>query len=295
MAAGLTVAGAMVVAAPANAATSCGIGGSASIPGPGHGTVGSTVSVSAVVKDVVSVTLKVTGPSGTVTLESGGNALGTTTLSGSFTPSAAGGYDAEVTGNILSCTYASTPFSVSARPSAKPSPSQRKTSGGARTGPGKNGSDPYVPSSGTIGNSDPGAFNVPTDIPSLGVRSGTSSPYSLPSVSPDGTGEFSYATPSPDVASNDKRLASNDMALGGLEWGPSIAIVLVLLLVSAHLTAWSRRQRFAMAEAGTRTRGAGPRRRTAGAMAFATATVTAVTAVVRRPFAGRSGRHHADD
>jgi hypothetical protein len=76
-----------------------------------------------------------------------------------------------------------------------------------------------------------------------------SSPYNLPSVSPEGSNpNFAYPTPPPQVAN---QLSPKAKGFSGyspaLQWAKSIAIALVLLLCAGHLGTWTRRLRLAQA------------------------------------------------
>ncbi len=72
------------------------------------------------------------------------------------------------------------------------------------------------------------------------------SPVTLPSVQPtDATPGFAY--PTPQVASSQSPKAENAAASTQLQWGRSIGIALVLLVVAAHLGTWTRRLRTAQA------------------------------------------------
>ncbi|MCP2340358.1 hypothetical protein [Actinomadura rupiterrae] len=78
------------------------------------------------------------------------------------------------------------------------------------------------------------------------------SPVTLPSVQPtDATPGFTY--PTPQVASNQAPKAENAAASTQLQWGRSIGIALILLVVAAHLGTWTRRLR--TVQAGVSERG----------------------------------------
>ncbi|HEU5155996.1 MAG TPA: hypothetical protein VFU43_03300 [Streptosporangiaceae bacterium] len=80
-----------------------------------------------------------------------------------------------------------------------------------------------------------------------------SSPLSLPTVAPDGLAAgFQYPTPGPQVASPvTAPSAEKASADGPMRWGKSVALALIMLIVAAHLGAWTRRLRLAQpAEAG---------------------------------------------
>ncbi|WP_433330584.1 hypothetical protein [Spirillospora sp. CA-294931] len=70
------------------------------------------------------------------------------------------------------------------------------------------------------------------------------SPVTLPSVQPDGaTPGFTY--PTPQVLNPTAPRAKNVAATDELQWGKSIGIALVLLIVAAHLGTWTRSLRVA--------------------------------------------------
>ncbi|QKW39888.1 hypothetical protein HUT06_42515 [Actinomadura sp. NAK00032] len=73
------------------------------------------------------------------------------------------------------------------------------------------------------------------------------SPITLPSVRPEGaTPGFAY--PAPQIATDTPK-AQNVAATDRLQWGKSVGIALVLLIVAAHLGTWTRRLRVAQAGA----------------------------------------------
>ncbi|MEW2356514.1 hypothetical protein [Spirillospora sp. NPDC029432] len=70
------------------------------------------------------------------------------------------------------------------------------------------------------------------------------SPVTLPSVQPDGaTPGFTY--PAPQVANQVNPKAENASAVDSLQWGRSVGIALILLVVAAHLGTWTRKLRVA--------------------------------------------------
>lgn len=233
----------LAVGAPAHAS---GCIGSASITsGYGSYTLGSSVHVSARM-DTVSAALYVAGPGGDWSLGSagwGGSAGGT------IRPSLPGTYSITITGNITGCTFASGSFSVSSLPTHTPAPPSHHQGGSTDHG----GSSNYT---GT--NSAPnGANNSPNgtdtnNYPNLSPQNNGSS-LNLPSVAPDGSGNFQYPAngQNPQVASpaGKQRLASEEQSTNPAQWGRSIAIALVLLMLSAHLTMWNRRHRVTAATA----------------------------------------------
>ena len=71
------------------------------------------------------------------------------------------------------------------------------------------------------------------------------SPVTLPSVQPEGaTPGFTY--PAPQIAADSPK-AQNVAATDRLQWGKSVGIALILLIVAAHLGTWTRRLRVAQA------------------------------------------------
>lgn len=73
------------------------------------------------------------------------------------------------------------------------------------------------------------------------------SPVTLPSVQPDGaTPGFTY--PAPQIATDSPK-AQDVAAIARLQWGRSVGIALVLLIVAAHLGTWTRRLRVVQAGA----------------------------------------------
>jgi hypothetical protein len=112
---------------------------------------------------------------------------------------------------------------------------------GGGTGSAPGGSVPSLPSGGS-------------GVPSAGTPLtpfNNDSPVTLPSVQPDGaTPGFTY--PAPQIATDSPK-AQNVAATDRLQWGKSVGIALVLLIVAAHLGTWTRHLRFA--QAGTSSNG----------------------------------------
>jgi hypothetical protein len=104
-----------------------------------------------------------------------------------------------------------------------------------------------------------GAVDTPTVDPLNPLQNNSS--VNLPGATPDGgTPGFQYPAPGPEVADPQQAgpNAENVSATSSLEWGKSLAIALVLLIVAAHLGTWTRRTRVAQALAGrVRRTGAG--------------------------------------
>jgi hypothetical protein len=72
------------------------------------------------------------------------------------------------------------------------------------------------------------------------------SPVTLPSVQPDGAAP-GYAYPTPQVADEAAPRAGSLAGLDSLQWGKSVSVALVLLVLAAHLGMWTRRLRLAQA------------------------------------------------
>ncbi|MFB4300454.1 hypothetical protein [Actinomadura sp. NTSP31] len=101
---------------------------------------------------------------------------------------------------------------------------------GSGTGSLPSGSAPSLPS----GTSAPGTSTPLTPF-------NNESPVTLPSVQPDGaTPGFTY--PAPKIAT-DAPKAVNVASTDRLQWGKSVGIALILLIVAGHLGMWTRRLR----------------------------------------------------
>ncbi|WP_329248131.1 hypothetical protein OG417_00660 [Actinoallomurus sp. NBC_01490] len=268
---------------PAHAAESCPPLGSATIAAPsGTVTVGSTVHVSAQINGLMLLQahLQISGPG---LNQQVGKSEWTGKIEGDVTMSKAGAFTLAVIGNGTGCTYKTEGFSVKARPSpaksthaASPSKTPGSGSGGNRTSSGS-GSLPTgnVGNGATVGN--PGANPL-----------NGASPFSLPSVAPDGSGlNFAYPSPEPQVASPLAQPAARNVSqTTPIKWGQSLAIALVLLIISAHLGMWSRRQRLAAegarAAAGGKRSGRGKTKARRGRKATA---MMAATGVLTKPAA----------
>ena len=242
---------AMGVSAPASAADTCWLFAHASITGPsGPVTAGSKVHVSAKVSGMLmKAHLQISGPG----LDSQvGKSATSGTIEGDVAVQRAGYFTLAVVGDGTGCTYDTTGFSAKERPGTpKPTPNGSPSKIQTPAGSGL-GSLPTGVGSGTGG---PG-----TGINLKPLNSG--SPFSLPSVAPDGEAGVQFPTPDPQVAApRTKPQAHSVVATPPVKWGQSVAAALVLLLLSAHLGMWSRRQRLAAAGVG---RGGGARRTEAG-------------------------------
>jgi hypothetical protein len=230
-----------VGATPADAAI-CSPLSSASITGPGTVTAGSTVHASARVSGMLlTAHIQITGPG--LDRQVGPSAI-SGTIEGDVRVPEPGVYTLKVMGNGTGCVYDSDAFSVKARPStSKPTP----RGAGAPSAPGASR-----------------ASRLPKGIrdgAAKGLKTPSSRmPFRLPPVAPDGTGpSVRYPSSDPQVAAPpikqpQPRATNAAHTVPPIKWGQSIAIALVLLLLSAHMGMWSRRQR--LAEAGLRRRGA---------------------------------------
>jgi hypothetical protein len=220
----------------AHAAGCVGFGSASITPPSGPVAAGSSVAVKATVHNMLlQAHLQVSGP--------GLNQqVGKSTFNGDIgdqiTVSQPGYFTLAVIGNATGCTYDTSGFSVKEQPSsAKPTPLSTK------------GRTP-VPGIGGI-HTPAAAGTFPSGVGGNGGNSYTlkpfngSSPFSLPSVAPDGSDPaLQYPTPDPQVASPPARpLARNVAETTPIKWGQSLAVALVLLLLSAHLGMWSRHQR----------------------------------------------------
>lgn len=127
------------------------------------------------------------------------------------------------------------------------------------SGGGGGGGDGGGIGGGGGGGSDPGGGTGTLPPPNIGGNApqvpitpmNQNSPINLPSVRPDDA-EPGFAYQPPQVASPMREAASASSS-ATLEWGRSVALALVLLLLAAHLSAWTRRVR--IAQAGMSSRG----------------------------------------
>lgn len=268
---------------PAHAAESCPPLGSATITAPsGTVTAGSSVHVSAQISGLMLLKahLQISGPGLDKQV---GDSVMTGKIEGDVTVPKAGAFTLAVIGNGTGCAYQTEGFSVKARPA----PAKSTHAAAPSKTPGSGGD-----SNGTSG-------SLPTGSPGNGATVGNgagvnplngASPFSLPSVAPDGSGlNFEYPSPEPQVASPlSQPVARNVSQTTPIKWGQSLAIALVLLMISAHLGMWSRRQRLAAegaraAGGGTRA-GRGRAKARRGKSRKATATMAA-TGVLEKPAA----------
>jgi hypothetical protein len=235
----------------ADAAGVCSPLASATIKAPtGTITAGSSVTVSAQVSGMLlKAHLQISGPGLDKPV---GSSVYSGEIKGDVTVPKAGYVTLAVIGDGTGCTYKTAGFSVKERaaasnPTHSSTPSGTPRPGGGGTlSPGGAGALPG-------GNSGVGGNNY-----ALNPLNGAS-PFSLPSVAPDGSGlGFEYPSPDPQVASPPSQpVARNVSQTTPIKWGQSLAIALVLLVISAHLGMWSRRQR--LAAEGPRTTDGGKR------------------------------------
>jgi hypothetical protein len=221
----------------ASAADVCPPLASASITAPsGTVTAGSSVHVSAQINGVMLLKahLQISGPG--LDKQVGKSVL-SGAISGDVTVPKAGYFTLAVIGDGTKCTYKTTGFSVKDRPVA-PKASQHSSPAASSGASGSRGGAGALPpgGGGGAGGNDYGLTPL-----------NSASPFSLPTVAPNGTGlGFEYPSPDPQVASPPSRPAANKVSqTTPIKWGPSLALALVLLLISAHLGMWSRRQRLA--------------------------------------------------
>ncbi|NDU77949.1 hypothetical protein GWI34_35865 [Actinomadura sp. DSM 109109] len=175
-------------------------------------------------------------------------------LSGSGVRSKSGSLDSLCQGTICSTTLALTRSSGAASVGVK---AVRPTgtggslySGIASATASLGGGSGSVPGGGSVPSLPSGGSNVPSTGTPL-TPFNNDSPVTLPSVQPDGaTPGFTY--PAPQIATDSPK-AQNIAATDRLQWGKSVGIALVLLIVAAHLGTWTRRLR--VAQAGTSTNG----------------------------------------
>jgi hypothetical protein len=261
----------------ASAVEACAPLASATINAPtGTVAVGSTVHVSAQISGLMLLQahLQATGPG---LDQQVGKSVMSGTISGNVTVPKAGTYTLAVIGNGTKCTYKSAEFKAKQRAVASPtqSGSPGSTPGAGRT-PGRhsvgNGANP-LPRGAGGGAAGGGGYGLPLN---------GASPFSLPPVAPDGSAQgFAYPSPEPQVASPPTQPAARSVAeTQPVKWGQSLAIALVLLVISAHLGMWSRRQRLAAEGAHSKSpvNGRGGRKRAARKTPRESETIMAATA-----------------
>ena len=261
---------------PAVAAEACPPLASASIKPPtGTVTVGSSVHVSAKISGLMLLQahLQISGPGLDKQV---GKSVASGEIQGDVTVPKAGYFTLAVIGNGTSCTYQTAGFSVreqasAAKPTKSSAPGKNSRSG---SGGGKTSSGALAPlPTGSAGSGGAAANNF-----GLNPLNGAS-PFSLPSVAPDGSAQgFQYPSPDPQVAAPppSQPQARNVSETTPIKWGQSLAIALVLLVISAHLGMWSRRQRLAAEGARSTGGGKGPARRKARATPETVAETTAL-------------------
>lgn len=251
----LTAAAIAAVCGPAEAASGCWPFASASITAPsGTITAGSTVRPKATVTGMLlKAHLQISGPG--LDDQQVGDATTSGPIEGPVKVPQPGYFTLSVVGNGTGCTYTTAGFSVAPRPAAaKPrqnrTPRRSPSPAGAANAAG---GSPFRLPSGTGG--------AAGGLGSLRPLN-QNSPFSLPSVAPDGAG-VQYPTPDPEVAAAPtvQPQARDVAATTPISWGRSIGVALVLLLLSAHFGMWSRRQRLAAenARGDSGPPGAGPK------------------------------------
>jgi hypothetical protein len=224
---------------------------SATITAPtGTVTAGSSVHVSAKISGLMLLQahLQISGPGLDKQV---GNSAVSGEIKGDVVVPKPGYFTLAVVGNGTKCTYQTAGFPVKEKASAAKPTHSSMPSKTPRAGGGGSGSAAGAPSlpTGSVGNGAGSNFG-------LNPLNGAS-PFSLPSVAPDGSSQgFQYPSPDPQVASPPSRpVARNVSETTPIKWGQSLAIALVLLVISAHLGMWSRRQR--LAAEGPRSTGGG--------------------------------------
>ncbi|WP_143220110.1 hypothetical protein [Actinomadura sp. CNU-125] len=110
-----------------------------------------------------------------------------------------------------------------------------------------------VPSAGSGSTSLPVTGSAPSTAPLTPFNE--QSPITLPSVQPEGAPP-GMVYPAPEIA-QDTPVAQNVAATDRLQWGQSLGIALVLLVVAAHLGTWTRSLR--VASVATSSRGTAAR------------------------------------
>lgn len=266
---------------PADAAGCPSLASATISPPTGTVTAGASVHVSAKISGLMLLQahLQISGPG--LDKQVGNNAV-SGEIKGDVVVPKPGYFTLAVIGNGTKCTYQTASFPVkdkasAAKPSHSSAPSRAPRSGGS----GGSGSAVGAPSlpTGSAGNGAGSNFG-------LNPLNGAS-PFSLPSVAPDGSSQgFQYPSPDPQVASPPSRpVARNISETTPIKWGQSLAIALVLLVISAHLGMWSRHQRL-VAE-GARTGGGKlfrrKKSREAAAMVAETSVLTDTATEAARP------------
>ncbi|MFG2087148.1 hypothetical protein [Spirillospora sp. NPDC048824] len=140
-------------------------------------------------------------------------------------------------GSVSVGVQAQRPTGTGGSLSSRTATANATVSGGSASLPG--GSAPSLPTGGA-----PSAGTPLTPF-------NNESPVTLPSVQPDGAAP-GLTYPAPQIATDPPR-AQNIAATDRLQWGKSVGIAMVLLIVAAHLGTWTRRLR--VAQAGTSTKG----------------------------------------
>ena len=261
-------------------------------PPAGTPTPGSSVHVSAKISGLMLLQahLQISGPGLDKQV---GNSVMSGEIKGDVVVPKPGYFTLAVVGNGTKCTYQTAGFSVKTKASAaKPSHSSapgRSPRSGSSGGSGSAGA-PSLPT-GSAGNGAGANFG-------LNPLNGAS-PFSLPPVAPDGSSlGFQYPSPDPQVASPPSRPVAHSVSESTpIKWGQSIAIALVLLVISAHFGMWSRRQR--LAAEGARTTGGGKligrrKSRNAAAMVAETSVLTESPTEAAEPTGTATGAPEKD-
>lgn len=168
-------------------------------------------------------------------------------LSGSGVKSKSGSVDSLCQGTncsaTLSLTRSSGSVSVGVRASRSNGTGGSVSSGTTSVTATVGGTSGTLPASGSVP-----ALPSNTSVPSANTPLtpfNNESPVTLPSVQPEGaTPGFTY--PAPQIATDSPK-AQNVAATDRLQWGKSVGIALILLIVAAHLGTWTRRLRVAQA------------------------------------------------
>ncbi len=187
------------------------------------------------------------------------------TVSGNGVTPASGGVDRFCSGTSCSATLKASGNVSTASISVR---AQRPSGTGGSVASGASIARATFSNGDNGGSTPPPSSNVPTTPPGTTPPSQTpltpfnnQSPVTLPSVQPPGsTPGFTY--PAPQVLGTSAPKATNAAATDSLQWGKSIGIALILLVIAAHLGTWTRRLR--VAQAGVSDKGMAARMARAG-------------------------------
>jgi hypothetical protein len=179
-----------------------------------------------------------------------------------YTVSAGSASKSGSAGSLCSGTNCTTTLSI---PSGASGSLPVKVSAKRPDGLGGSVSSGVATTSASVGGSSGGGSlgSLPPGAPGAAPPSGTAplrpfnnqSPVTLPSVQPDGAAP-GFAYPTPQVANQAAPKAENASAINSLQWGKSVGIALVLLVIAAHLGTWTRRLRVAQAGVSSQGRAA---------------------------------------